>query len=145
MDRMSMAHGLEGRVPFLDVPLVEWALRAPSSLKLGLRSNKPIVKRLAGRFLDARIVHGPKSGFGLPLDDWFRGPALAGVLDRIRDRGHPAAVHFDQTILQALVARHQAGAADHGEVLWLLANVYLWHETSDVPRAPRPAPLLVSR
>jgi asparagine synthase (glutamine-hydrolysing) len=128
MDRMSMAHGLEGRVPFLDIPLVEWGLRAPSALKLGLRSNKRVVKRLASRFLDPRIVRGPKSGFGLPLDAWFRGPELSGIVDRLRDRSHPAAIHFDTAVVDRIARHHASGAADHGETLWLLANVYLWAE-----------------
>jgi asparagine synthase (glutamine-hydrolysing) len=128
MDRMSMAHGLEGRVPFLDVPLVEWALALPPALKLGLRTNKRVVKRLAEGMLSPQIVHGRKSGFGLPLDSWFRGPELAGVIDRIRDPRHPAAAHFDSTVLRGVLARHQSGEENQGELLWLLANVYLWHE-----------------
>ncbi len=128
MDRMSMANGLEGRVPFLDVPLVEWALRTPSSLKLGLRANKRVVKRLAERFLDKRITQGPKSGFGLPLDAWFRGPEMASVLQRLLDRHHPAAYHFDTAVIERIVREHRHAAANHGEALWLLANVYLWAE-----------------
>ena len=137
MDRMSMAHGLEGRVPFLDLPLVEWGLSLPSSLKLAGRSNKRVVKSVARRALSARVVDGPKSGFGLPLDAWFRGAALAPVLDRMSDEGHPAAAHVDAALVRRLVREHRAGAHDHGEVLWLLTNLYLWAEREAAPhRAP---------
>jgi asparagine synthase (glutamine-hydrolysing) len=142
MDRMSMAHGLEGRVPFLDVPLVEWALGLPASMKLGLRSKKRVVKELARGVLHSRIVVGPKSGFGLPLDAWFRGPELARIVDRLLDRGHPAAAHFDRNVLEGIVRRHRSGEQDCGEVLWLIANVFLWAESDvgqrHVMRAPRP-------
>ena len=128
IDRMSMAHGLEGRVPFLDLPVVEFALRLPSSLKLGLRSNKRVLKRLARGVLSEKIVRGPKSGFGLPLDAWFRGPQLGGLLQRISDSSHPASTCFDRAELDAIVREHRSGARNHGEALWLLANVFLWHE-----------------
>jgi asparagine synthase (glutamine-hydrolysing) len=128
MDRMSMAHGLEARVPFLDVRLVEWAAGLASGLKLGVRSNKRVVKHLARGVLSPRIVDGPKSGFGLPLDAWFRRPELGSLMDRIRDPEHPAAANLDSALARRIADAHAAGTADHGEILWLLANVYLWHE-----------------
>jgi asparagine synthase (glutamine-hydrolysing) len=128
MDTMSMASGLEGRVPFLDVPLAEWGLSLPSSLKLSGRSTKRVLKLLAERTLSPEITRGRKSGFGLPLNAWFRSGPLASLLDRLRDPSHPAAVHFDRRMLGALVESHLRGSADHGEILWLLSNVYLWHE-----------------
>lgn len=128
IDRMSMAHGLEGRVPFLDLPVVEFALRLPSSLKLGLRSNKRVLKGLARGVLSEQIVRGPKSGFGLPLDAWFRGPQLGGLLQRISDSSHPASTCFDRATLDTIIREHRSGTRNHGEALWLLANVFLWHE-----------------
>src|SRR5262249_51750450 len=128
MDRMSMAHSLEGRVPFLDIPLVEFGLRLPASHKLGLRSNKRVLKMLARGVLSSRIVSGPKSGFGLPLDAWFRGPELGGVMKRISDPSHPASSNFDAQVLNRIVREHQSGTRNHGEVLWLLANVFLWFD-----------------
>jgi asparagine synthase (glutamine-hydrolysing) len=141
MDRMSMAHSLEGRVPFLDVPLVEWGLDLPSGLKLGFRSNKRVVKRLAEGWLSPRGVHGPKSGFGLPLDAWFRSGSLQNVRDRIHDPTHPAASLFDGRALGQILREHDSGLRQHGELLWLLANVYLWVELeAQAPGVPRPDP-----
>lgn len=128
MDRMSMAVGLEGRVPFLDVPLVEWGVGVPSTLKIAGRENKRLVKRLAERTLSPAITRGAKSGFGLPLGVWFRRPEAAALIARMRDSDHPAAAHFDRHTLLTLLDQHLAGSADHGEVIWLLANVYLWYE-----------------
>jgi asparagine synthase (glutamine-hydrolysing) len=139
MDRMSMAHGLEGRVPFLDVPLVEWGLGLPSSLKIGLRANKRVVKNLARAHLSPRIVHGPKSGFGLPLDEWFRTGAFRSLLDRIRDPEHPGASMFDRAVVQRIVREHTGGKRNHGEILWLVANVFVWAELNQGRASPRRA------
>ena len=138
MDRMSMACSLEGRVPFLDVPLVEWAVQLAGRLKLSGTENKRVVKALAQRRLNPAIARGAKSGFGVPLGDWFRSPVLSPLLDRLRDPGHPAADLFDGREVRRLIDAHAAGAADHGEALWLLANVYVWAETNAGGAASRP-------
>ena len=124
-----MASGLEGRVPFLDVPLVEWGLTLPSPLKLQGRATKRVLKRLAERTLSPKITRGRKSGFGLPLAAWFRGGPLGSLLDRLRDPRHPAAPYFEPRVLSALVESHLNGHADHSEALWLISNVYVWHES----------------
>lgn len=128
IDRVSMASGLEARVPLLDVELVEWAMTVAASVKLAGGRNKAILKQLGDRFLSPRITRGPKSGFGLPLDDWFRRPEFAPIMNRLADPGHPAAGHFDRSMLSKIVADHRAGTANHGELIWLLANVYLWYD-----------------
>src|SRR6185437_3119550 len=128
MDRMSMACSLEGRVPFLDIPLVEFALSLPTSYKLGRRATKRPLKILADRELSPIVARRSKSGFGVPLGDWLRSPVLAPAIARLEDPEHPAAAYFDRSIVQRLVAEHSAGAADHGEALWLLTNVYVWQE-----------------
>jgi len=128
MDRMSMASGLEARVPFLDVPLVEWSVRLTSAHKMGGVETKRVVKRVAARYLSRRVIRGPKSGFGLPLARWFRTPALSGLLARLRDRDHPAAVHFVSRHMDDVIGEHLRGTHDHSELLWLLSNVYLWYE-----------------
>jgi asparagine synthase (glutamine-hydrolysing) len=128
IDRMSMAASLEGRVPFLDVSLVEWGLRVAGRLKLSGRENKRVVKRVGERYLSPAITRGAKSGFGVPLDAWFRSPVFAPLLARLRDPAHPAAELFDQSVLQRVVAEHANGTRDRGEALWLLGNVYIWAE-----------------
>ncbi len=129
MDRMSMACSLEGRVPFLDIPLVEHAVRLPTSAKLGRRETKRVLKTIARRVLSPEVAGRSKSGFGVPLGDWFRSPILAPALDRLGDRGHPAAQYFDVDVVGRLVAEHASRRADHGEALWMLTNVYMWQET----------------
>ena len=136
MDRMSMAHGLEGRVPFLDVPLIEWASCIGVRHKVRGRQGKHVVKALATRWLDREVVTAQKSGFGLPLGAWFRSRPFADLMDRLRDHRHAAAGHFHRRMLDQVVSEHTRGVRDHGELLWLLSNVYLWYEEVAVPAHP---------
>ena len=129
MDRMSMACSLEGRVPFLDIPLVEHAVRLPTAFKLGRRETKRVLKVLARRQLGPAVAGRSKSGFGVPLGDWFRTPILAPAIDRLKDPDHPAAQHFQRGVIDRLITEHSQGHVDHGEALWLLTNAYTWQET----------------
>jgi asparagine synthase (glutamine-hydrolysing) len=132
MDRMTMAHGLEGRVPFLDVRLAEWASTVPSRLKLGVLENKRVVKALADRHLSPKVVRGPKSGFGVPFGDWLRDATWQSLADRLLDRNHAAGALIDTALVSRMAGRHLQGAEDHGDALWQLANIYLWYETKFV-------------
>jgi len=98
------------------------------------------VRGLAQRHLGPKVLRAPKSGFGVPLADWFRQSSFRPVLDRLTDPGHPAAGLLDSRAIAALLAEHAAGH-DHGDALWLLVNVFLWFEVfvsgkGDAPAAP---------
>jgi asparagine synthase (glutamine-hydrolysing) len=128
MDRMTMATGLEGRVPFLDIGLAEWSSSVPSRFRLGLLENKRVVKQLGSRYLDQKITRGPKSGFGVPIGDWLRSTAWADFVERLRDPAHPASSLVDASVVRSLVKEHLSGSRSHAEVLWLLLNIFLWTE-----------------
>ena len=136
MDRMTMAFGLEGRVPFLDVPLAEWASTVPGHLKIRALQNKRVVKALANRYLSPQVVRGPKSGFGVPFGDWLKRAPWRPMADRLLEVRHPAGRVVDTALVARLTAEHLAGVRDHGDTLWQLANLYLWHETAFPHRAP---------
>src|SRR5207302_7409205 len=72
VDRMSMAHALEVRSPFLDTDLAEFALRLPQSTKVRGWSLKRVLKRAMRDRLPAHLLNRRKRGFGVPLDRWFR-------------------------------------------------------------------------
>lgn len=127
-DKMSMAASIESRVPFMDYRIVEFANRLPSSYKLRNGSGKAIVKDVARAFLPPETVDRRKSGFGVPLDRWFRSDV--GMGERVRqlpDQVDPDL--FDRKILRRLVEEHRAGVQDHSEVLWTVLNVQTWKET----------------
>ena len=127
MDRATMAERLESRVPFLDVPLAEWALQLASSTKLRGRGNKVVVRQLAKQLLPPQVASARKSGFGLPIGDWLRREAKT-LTERLRDPSHPAARHFSPPALAETLSQFDRGAPN-SDLVWLLVNVYLWYET----------------
>jgi hypothetical protein len=72
-------------------------------------------------------MRAPKSGFGIPLNDWFQEPAFRALTERLQDPGHPAAPFFQARALDRIL-KESASGGDHGEALWLITNVFLWTE-----------------
>ena len=120
VDRASMAHSLEVRVPLLDHPFVEWAARVPPALKLKGREGKYLYKKALEPYLPRDVLYRSKMGFAVPLGAWFRGPlrdtvrtALAGPI--LAETGM-----FDMGYVAGLVRDHQSGVREHSSVLWSL-------------------------
>ncbi len=127
-DKMSMAASVEARVPFLDYRLVEWGLRIPIGLKLKGFQTKFIVKRLGERMLPKEIVHRKKSGFGVPISSWLRDKKGMGrYLDLFSEPRFEQRDYLKTQVVQRLAQEHLSGKADHGEILWGLINLELWH------------------
>jgi asparagine synthase (glutamine-hydrolysing) len=128
MDRMSMAAGLECRVPFLDERVVEHAMALPVEKRFDMRNTKKPVRLAAeGRF-GRRYANLPKSGFGVPIGNWFRGTGrlgalLAGFLEesRTRNRGW-----VDVALARRKLEEHRSGGRDHTDLLWGVLNLELW-------------------
>jgi len=125
VDRMSMAHSIEARVPLLDHELLEFAATIPPTLRLHEGTSKYIFKRALEGWLPASILERPKHGFSVPLGRWFRGRLreFAGELllsDRARQRGL-----FDAGAVARLLNRHRAGR-DLEFQLWTLISFELW-------------------
>lgn len=130
VDRMSMAHGLEVRSPFLDRELAELAFRLPPAARLRGLSLKRVLKAAVADLLPTEILDRPKHGFGVPLDRWFRtelAPYLEGM---VCSPGSRIAQHLNATAVKRMVGEHQRGAANHGHALWtiLTLEVFLRRE-----------------
>ncbi|MDF2177288.1 amidotransferase 1, exosortase A system-associated [Aliiglaciecola sp. CAU 1673] len=120
VDRASMAHSLEVRVPILDHKFVEWAFHAPSSHNLHGGEGKYSFKKALEPHLPHDVLYRKKMGFAVPLADWFRGPLKGrlyeGILsERMKDSGY-----FDVTRLKKLVDDHVSGVRDNSASLWTL-------------------------
>jgi asparagine synthase (glutamine-hydrolysing) len=129
-DRMSMAHGLEVRSPFLDADLLEFATALPPALKIRGLSLKRVLKRAMADLLPEEILRRPKHGFGVPLDRWFREELrtyTAGMLgQRARVRQLLNADELDR-----LLAEHRAGIDNHGNALWTLLTLEVFLRRHD--------------
>jgi len=126
-DRMTMAHGLESRVPFLDRDVVEFAWRLPGDLKVKGWVTKYILKKAAERVLPRDIVHRTKHGFAVPLAEWFRNglKEMAHDLLLCKDSGY-----LRQSRIRRMLDDHQRGKVDYSPQLWALLVLRVWEEQS---------------
>jgi asparagine synthase (glutamine-hydrolysing) len=127
-DRMSMAHSLELRVPFLDRRVFAAAARIPTDMKLprGSRTTKLALRQAVDGVVPASVVNRRKLGFPTPTRLWLRGPIgewVAELLERSQ-----AADLLNLAYAQRLLAEHRRGDADHSRKVWTVAMFCLWHE-----------------
>src|SRR5579875_3076144 len=127
-DRMSMAHSLEARVPYLDPVVAELALALPSALKVRGLSKKRLLRRAAEPLIPREIIHARKRGFSIPAAAWLRGelqPLARELLapGRIRAQGY-----FEPAAVTRLLDEHVARRQDHSRQLWGLICFTLWAE-----------------
>ena len=132
VDRTTMASGLEGREPFLDHRLVEFAARLPLELRRGPLGAKHLVRKVLYKHVPREILERPKQGFGIPLASWLRGelaPLIHEYLSpqRIRDQGI-----FDPALVTRAVRNFREGGPGNDRLdmqkLWYLISFQLWHE-----------------
>ena len=136
-DRMSMAHGVEARSPFMDHRLAEFTAKLPSSLKVRGRTLRYIQRKLAARYLTPEILNRPKQGFSSALPYILRNE-YRSLYDRyLRDSELVRAGIFERKPLEALLASHLAGHEDHGNRLWLLINTEAWYRMTILGESQR--------
>src|ERR1700754_2361092 len=125
-DQMSMATSIESRVPFLDHPLVEFAMRVPDRLKLRGGVGKYIVKKAAEGLVSNDILYRKKMGFPTPIRQWLRAEAANGMLNSLLDRDGFVAQYLNLEPIAKLMERHRAGTLDATDRLWRLLNLQIW-------------------
>lgn len=120
VDRASMAHGLEVRVPLLDHEFVEWVAGLNPDVKVDGREGKYIFKKSLESRLSKRILYRPKMGFAVPLASWFRGPLKQAASDSLLNGSLLPTGMFDAGFLRRLLEDHQNGSRDHSAPIWSL-------------------------
>ena len=128
-DKMSMAAGVEVRVPFLDLELVDYAARIPIELKQKGKVGKWILKKSMEAYLPKDIIYRPKSGFSAPLRNWMKGdlrPLIQDLLsiDSLKKRGL-----FDPSAVQKIIAQNDKGQIDGAYLLFSLLSIEIWCRT----------------
>ena len=127
LDKMSMAAGIEARVPFLDYRLVEWSYKIKSAEKIRWFMNKHVVKHAAEQYLPKEIIYRKKFGFDVPIKDWLCSEkALRPLLDLLRDRAFKERGYFEYRNVDKFIDEHLSGNKDHSEILWSLLNLEIW-------------------
>ncbi len=127
MDIASMANSLEARSPFLDHQLMEYTARIPSSLKVKMNGGKWIFKKAMEGFVPDEILRRRKMGFGIPVNDWFRGPLKSFLKDHLLDSTARKRGYFKAEEVERLVSEHERGVKSHGYKLWALLMFELWN------------------
>ena len=128
VDRASMAHSLEVRVPILDHKVVEWAARQPSSWKLSGKTGKYLFREAFRSRLPAEILDGPKQGFSMPLRGWLRKDLLPLVQDAFFEPGGLAGSGlFRKPVLERMVKEHVSGLRNHDTGLFALLSLSMWN------------------
>lgn len=126
-DKTSMACSLEGRVPLLDVRLVEFIESLPPSLKINGRTAKYLHKKAALKWLPREVVYRKKKGFANPIENWFRQRMKGFVEDCLLSPNSCAATYFDQSYIRRLLEDDRAGRAQYRRHIYLLVSLELWH------------------
>ena len=120
VDRASMAHSLEVRVPILDHRFVEWATSVPASLRLRGGDGKAVLKHALKPLLDDDILYRRKMGFAVPLKAWFRGPLRSAMRASLLGERLAATGWFDSRYLRHVVEAHERGRNDYSALIWTL-------------------------
>jgi asparagine synthase (glutamine-hydrolysing) len=129
VDRMSMAHSLEVRVPFLDANLVKMACQIPHDLKVRGMETKYILRRAMASLLPERIRKRGKQGFDLPLGRWLRSDLKEMLEDTLRSRALGGTEFFRGEYLDRLLHEHMSGSKNHRQLLWPILVFLSWYQT----------------
>ena len=135
MDRISMAHSLEARVPFLDNELVELAWRLHPELKVNIKGlceasvghikstdGKMVLRRAMEHYLPAEFTRQHKQGFSPPDENWFRGPSMEYIKSILLDSRTTDRPWFNRKTITAKLNEHFEGRQNHRLLIWSLLS-----------------------
>lgn len=148
-DKLSMAHSLECRLPFMDNDLVDFSMRCPVSMKLNtqagivrMNENEPgrksskyfkktndgkmILRQMMAKYLPNEVIDRPKQGFSAPDSSWFKGESLDFVRRKLLSENAKIYAYFDRNCVHALIDDHLAGRNNRRLLIWSLLNFEQW-------------------
>jgi asparagine synthase (glutamine-hydrolysing) len=139
VDRISMAHSLEVRPPFLDPRIVDFAECLPQHHKLRGSNSKYVLRRLMKDKLPPAVTRRPKVGFDVPIHEWLRGALRPLLLDTLSPELVSASGLFSSPAIGSLVREHLERRGNYGYHLWGLMTLLIWMKKWNVELAPEEA------
>jgi asparagine synthase (glutamine-hydrolysing) len=135
-DKLSMAHGLELRVPFLDKEIVEYVERSPSDFKVRNGAQKWLHREVCRTYLPGSILKRPKRGFAVNVvDDWFRGVIDSRITETLLDSGSGIYQYLRPSAVRKVFEQHISGRYDNHKVLFSLVVLDEWLRAQEAPVA----------
>lgn len=128
VDRAAMSISLETRAPFLDHELIECAWRVPHNLKVNSSSGKLILKNILYDYIPEKLFDRPKSGFGIPIGQWIKGPMRDWAESLINERRLEIEGNFHPQPIAKIWNEHISGQRDWTHQLWSILMFQLWFE-----------------
>jgi asparagine synthase (glutamine-hydrolysing) len=130
VDRASMLCSLECRSPFLDHRLMEYTYKLPDDYLIHKGNKKRILKDTFENLLPGGFFNSPKSGFEIPVGEWFRGPLKKDLLETLNDVSLQRSALFNIDYIHKLIAEHISNKADHARQLWTLYCFQKWYKAN---------------
>ncbi len=115
VDRMSMAHSLETRTPFLDFRLIEYMTHVHKDIKMKKYERKTVLRETLGKKLPGALLTAPKKGFGIPIRQWFKGDSFSERLNNLNNFSH-----LENKIVHEITQMNNSGKKDYGNFIWML-------------------------
>lgn len=126
VDKSTMAHGIEVRVPFLDADLADYAIGLPSSSKVRAFQKKWILRKALRGVVPDSVLDAPKTGFGVPYEYWLREPLANFMKSILLDEQTLNYGMFERAEVERAIAEHVSGKRNNGFMLWKALNLALW-------------------
>lgn len=126
VDKSTMANSIEVRVPLLDNDLTDFVLRLPSHQKIRGGEKKWLLKSALRGTVPDFVLDGKKTGFGVPYENWIKGPLYEMYQDAISDEAFRSLNLFNKTTLDKYMKEHKNGAENNGFILWKVFQFALW-------------------
>jgi asparagine synthase (glutamine-hydrolysing) len=127
-DKMSMAVGVETRVPYLDINVVNLSARIPSSLKLKGNTTKYLLKKVAEKYLPKDVVYRPKTGFGAPVREWVKNDLSEMISDRLSEQTIKKRGFLSGSAVNRLLKKNREGQEDNAYPIMALLAIESWFE-----------------
>jgi len=132
-DRMSMAHTMELRVPYLDIDLINFAFSLPSKRQIGFLNNKTPLRDVAKGLIPNQIRQRPKKGLNMPYQQWFKEKGWKERLhDCLQTKNLKAIGFFNVEAVQRMLSDHVAKKKNNAHALWTIMNLMLWLKSNRI-------------